>query len=513
MPRTTLLDILQAVYDSGTNTLKISGGSGGGGGDASAANQTTEIAKLTSIDNKITAVNTGAVVVSSSALPSGAATSAKQDTGNTSLGSIDGKLPSLMSAAPGSDTGQSAIPVRVISQLGAGTGGGGGGLTDAELRASAVPVSLASLPALAAGTANIGDVDVLTLPALPAGTNNIGDVDIVTMPAITGTVTANAGTGTFAVSGPLTDTQLRASAVPISGTVIANAGTGTMAVSLASLPALAAGTANIGDVDVLTLPALPAGTNNIGDVDVLTLPSIPAGTALIGKVGIDQTTPGTTNKVSIGTDGTVAINAAIPAGNNNIGDVDVASIAAGTNRIGSVRVVDSADADLTSAKGTQTSRAIGVQELKDAGRTNIVWFASAIAAGTTGTETMITMNKSAGTGATTSASSFVITNGKTLRLTSITFATRGHATATAQITQFALRINTGGAVGTTSTPVILSTACATPATSLAWDRLTIPLGDGWEITGNGTIQIGVSANAVYVTNAPTWYVVLTGFEY
>jgi hypothetical protein len=36
------------------------------------------------------------------------------------------------------------------------------------------PVSLASLPALAAGTNNIGDVDVLSLPATPAGTNLIG---------------------------------------------------------------------------------------------------------------------------------------------------------------------------------------------------------------------------------------------------------------------------------------------------------------------------------------------------
>ena len=38
---------------------------------------------------------------------------------------------------------------------------------------------------------------------------------------VDGTVTANAGTGTFAVSGPLTDTQLRATAVPVSGTVAA----------------------------------------------------------------------------------------------------------------------------------------------------------------------------------------------------------------------------------------------------------------------------------------------------
>ena len=50
---------------------------------------------LTSIDAKMTACNTGAVVVSSSALPTGAATAARQDTGNTSLSSIDGKLPAL----------------------------------------------------------------------------------------------------------------------------------------------------------------------------------------------------------------------------------------------------------------------------------------------------------------------------------------------------------------------------------------------------------------------------------
>lgn len=36
-----------------------------------------------------------------------------------------------------------------------------------------------------------------------------------------------------------------------------------------------------------------------------------AGGALVGKVGIDQTTPGTTNKVSIGTDGVLAAGAAL----------------------------------------------------------------------------------------------------------------------------------------------------------------------------------------------------------
>ncbi len=63
-----------------------------GGGDASAANQTTMITSLgviegdtTSLDAKVTACNTGAVVVSSSALPSGASSEA-------TLSALNGKV-------------------------------------------------------------------------------------------------------------------------------------------------------------------------------------------------------------------------------------------------------------------------------------------------------------------------------------------------------------------------------------------------------------------------------------
>ncbi|RMG96174.1 MAG: hypothetical protein D6706_10625 [Chloroflexi bacterium] len=56
---------------------------------------------------------------------------------------------------------------------------------------------------------------------------------------------------------------------------------------------------------------LPAGTNNIGDVDVASLPSLPAGTNNIGDVDV----------VSL---------PALPAGTNNIGDVDIASMPADT---------------------------------------------------------------------------------------------------------------------------------------------------------------------------------------
>lgn len=77
-------------------------------GAATSAKQDTGNSSLSSIDGKIPATVGGKVPVDASGssvsvtgtvpLPTGAATSAKQDTGNTSLSSIDGKLPSLVNS-------------------------------------------------------------------------------------------------------------------------------------------------------------------------------------------------------------------------------------------------------------------------------------------------------------------------------------------------------------------------------------------------------------------------------
>src|SRR5262245_66658640 len=79
---------------------------------------------------------------------------------------------------------------------------------------------------------------------------------------------------------------------------------------------------------VVQTGSIPAGGNNIGDVDVLSLPMLPAGINNIGDVDV-ATLP------------------ALPAGTNNIGDVDVLTlpnvtlnpIPAGTNNIGDVDVL------------------------------------------------------------------------------------------------------------------------------------------------------------------------------
>lgn len=128
----------------------------------------------------------------------------------------------------------------------------------------------------------IADTDNVTISApLPAGTNNIGDVDVLSLPAIT------------AVDLDIRDlSSVQDSVAAVqSGTWNVNNVSGTV-----SLPTGAATEATLSSLDgnvikadtdnVIITGALPAGSNNIGDVDVLSLPSIPAGTNNIGDVDV-----------------------------------------------------------------------------------------------------------------------------------------------------------------------------------------------------------------------------------
>ena len=200
---------------------------------------------------------------------------------------------------------------------------------------------------LAAGTANIGDVDVLSLPSLPAGTNaigklaanvgvNIGAVDVVNalqLPASLGQRNMATSLGVTIASdqspvlvsdggAPLMVIGNGGNPLPVSGTVTVG---NSLVVHLGT--SLPAGNMNIGDVDVASLPPLPTGNNNIGDVDIASMPSLPAGANAIGKLAPNA-------GVNIGTVG-------LAAGTANIGDVDVLSLPslpAGTNNIGTVKV-------------------------------------------------------------------------------------------------------------------------------------------------------------------------------
>jgi len=118
------------------------------------------------------------------------------------------------------------------------------------------------------------------------------------------------------------------------------------------------------------IPRTTAQVQGSGGASVTVTAALPAGTNVIGKVGIDQTTPGTTNLVNIGTNGGVAINAALPAGTNVIGHVIADSgsttavtalpaLAGGTNNIGLVRSIPSSCTQSTNFSASTVGVATG----------------------------------------------------------------------------------------------------------------------------------------------------------
>lgn len=150
----------------------------------------------------VLASDQAAIAVTMAAAPTGGATAANQTTEIARLDTliiqtdgVEGSLTTIAGAVAGAE-----MQADIVAALPAGTNNIGDVdvLTLPALPAGTNNIGDVDIASIAAGDNNIGNVDIVTLPALPAGTNNIGDVDVLTLPAITGTVTANAGTGTFA---------------------------------------------------------------------------------------------------------------------------------------------------------------------------------------------------------------------------------------------------------------------------------------------------------------------------
>jgi hypothetical protein len=123
-PQVTLANAQVEVTNDAGNPLPVSGTVAVSGttavsatalplpsGAATATNQGTGNTSLASIDGKVPALVNGAVPVSAEALPlpTGAATSALQTAGNTSLASLDTDLGALADAAATTDTGSFSV--------------------------------------------------------------------------------------------------------------------------------------------------------------------------------------------------------------------------------------------------------------------------------------------------------------------------------------------------------------------------------------------------------------------
>jgi hypothetical protein len=135
--------------------------------------------------------------------------------------------------------------------IGIGVAASGGAVQITGDATNGLDVDVTRLPALVAGTANIGDVDVASIAA---GDNNIGNVDVVTLPSVT--------IGTFPDNEPINIAQMNGVTVTMGNGA---SGTGVQRVTIANdstgVVGLNAGDADIGNVD-LEFAGTAASTNN-----------------------------------------------------------------------------------------------------------------------------------------------------------------------------------------------------------------------------------------------------------
>jgi hypothetical protein len=337
---------------------------------------------------------------------------------------------------------------------------------------------------------------------------------------VSGTVTANAGTGPFPVSdnaGSLTvdgngtfftaaTSQLATAFYPqritVDGTTFitslpVNDNAGSLTVDSPNLDVALSTRLKPAD----TLAAVTSITNVVhvdDNAGSLTIDNANLDATISSRLKPADTLTGVTTVAAV-----TAITNALPAG---------------TNRLGSVRPVDSADADLTAAKGTQTSRALGTQDLKDSGRVNIMWTAEFAATATS--EALLTLTESRDGGATSTFTTKVVTSGKRLRICSIHMVVEsGGSTGTAlQRAILRMRFNTAGAV-IASSPlqgVWEAGFPVAPALKGVSAPVNDDLPDSVEFLGDGTKQIGftlTNPDWVVTTQIPTTRVTVFAYEY
>lgn len=217
------------------------------------------------------------VVVTSSALPTGAATLALQSTGNASLSSIDSKLTSpLAVTGPLTDSQLRDSPVPVSGTIAVSNPG----LTDTQLRASAVPVSLTSTTI----TSSALPTGASTSSLQTSGNSSLSSIDTKT-PAL--------GQALAAASVPVVLTAAQIATLTPLSSVSVNNFPATQPVSAAALP-LPSGAS--------TSALQTTGNNSLASIDSkLTAPLAVTGSVNVNRVAIVGSAPATANVTTAST--------------------------------------------------------------------------------------------------------------------------------------------------------------------------------------------------------------------
>ncbi len=383
------------------------------------------------------------------------------------------------------------------------------GLTDTQIRATPLPVSgtfwQATQPvsgnvAVSGSVAVTGSFYQATQP-----------VSIASMPSTP--VTGTFWQATQPVSGPLTDTQIRATALPVSGTFwqatqpvsAAALPLPTGASTEATLALIKAKTDNI-DVALST-----RAVTGLTDTQLRATPVPVSGTIAVTGTFWQATQPVSGTVAVTGTfwQATQPVSAAslpLPTGASTEATLSTLNGKVTACNTGAVTV--SAITPPTLTKATQGSTGFSVQSLIDAGRVYVCFTATAIA--TVTSEALVTMTPYRDLVAGSPATTFAVTSNKRLRLQSIIVTAR--ATSTVNVGGIVrLRFLAGTVLVGSPIHAALGAMSSNLATAVVGNAMTafIDLPDGLELSG--TMQLGLTQ--LFSATTATIDVQLIGFEY
>ena len=216
--------------------------------------------------------------------------------------------------------GTQNMPLVGVAMPGAGGGVAGGTFTN-PFRVD--PTGTTAQPVTDNGGSLTVDGTVGLTGAIPAGTNNIGDVDIASIAAgdtVIGRLKLTDGTTVADVFDYTNSNPLAVRLTDTNGDYVSAGGGGTQ------YTVDAASTADpVGNALILRRRDTLSGTEVSADGD-----NIAANATSKGELYVKHTDaiPVTDNGGSLTVDGSVSLAAALPAGTNNIGDVDVLTVPA-----------------------------------------------------------------------------------------------------------------------------------------------------------------------------------------
>lgn len=430
------------------------------------------------------------------------------------------------------------IPVSVV-------GGEGGGLTDEQLRASALPVSIVG----ASVTLSVNDLDGVDVSdragrllghvivdSMPVGASALTDTELRASPlAVTGTFypATQPVSGTFwqsvqPVSGPLTDAQIRAAALPVSGTLTVNVGLTDSQLRATPVPVSGSFYQATQPVSIASMPSTPVtGTfwqatqpvsGPLTDTQLRAVAVPVSGTfwqstqpvSIAAAVSVTGTFWQATQPISA---------AALPLPSGAAAETTLAAASAklpatlGQKAMSAALAVSVASDQSaipitppTLTKSTQGATGVSTQDLKDAGRTSV----SITCTGVVGvvSETILTVIATSDLVAAGGATTYTVPVGKRFRATGLIAVWR-NPTAVAGGVTIRVRAAPSGTASASSPLVATAHASSALATIGAGASSFVPFEEGFEFPAGASICLTQAA----ITTAAGVEAQLVGYLY